>query len=200
MFTTNKYKEVKKGEYKYVFYLNNRDVFESKRDFVIELNILIERFSRELEDKGLIVKTYDADIEKVRQDILDKPWNPLKLKTINKTPGMLMIDTDFEEFNPNKHNWLYFYFIRDQRYKRNIGNSYTIEEAEELFNKLAEIITKTDCNVYKEVKKMRIKEKAKRIGTVVMEEVVSYGTGISADKFLEVINKIWKDKFNSKNG
>lgn len=30
-----------------------------------ELNILIERFSRDLDDKGLIVKSYDSDIEKI---------------------------------------------------------------------------------------------------------------------------------------
>lgn len=67
-----------------------------------------------------------------------------------------MIDTDFKDFNPNKNNWLYFYFIRDERYKNNREKSYTIEEAEELFDKLAKIITQTDCNIYKEVKDISI--------------------------------------------
>ena len=43
-----------KGDYKYVFYLNNRDYLENKRDFVIELNILIERFSRQLRTKNSV--------------------------------------------------------------------------------------------------------------------------------------------------
>lgn len=195
MFITNKYKEVEKGKYKYIFYLNNRDYLENKRDFVMELNILIERFSRELEDKGLIVKTYDADIEKVRQDILDKPWKPNRLKVINKTPGMLMIDTDFKDFNPNKNNWLYFYFIRDQRYKNNREKSYTIEEAEELFDKLAKIITQTDCNIYKEVKEMMWKERGKYIGKIFIKELINYEIGISADKLFNIVDKICREKF-----
>lgn len=195
MFITNKYEEVEKGKYKYIFYLNNRDYLENKRDFVMELNILIERFSRELEDKGLIVKTYDADIEKVRRDILDKPWKPHRLKVINKTPGMLMIDTDFKDFNPNKNNWLYFYCIRDQRYKNNREKSYTIEEAEELFDKLAKIITQTDCNIYKEVKEMMWKEREKHIGKIFIKELINYEIGISADKLFNIVDKICREKF-----
>lgn len=68
-----------------------------------ELNILIERFSRDLDDRGLIVKSYDSDIEKVRKQILDKPWKPRRLETIRKKPGILMIDIDFNVFNPIYH-------------------------------------------------------------------------------------------------
>lgn len=190
MFVTSNYKKIKKGEFQYSFFLNNRDSLENRIDFVQELNILIERFSRDLDDRGLIVKSYDSDIEKVRKQILDKPWNPRRLETIRKTPGILMIDTDFDVFNPNRDNWIYFYFIRDQRFKRNRGNGFTIEEAEELFDKLAELIIENEFNIFKEVKRMLVKEKAGRIGKVVIGELMSYGIGISADKLLRIINKI----------
>ena len=173
MFVTSNYKKIKKGDFQYSFFLNNRDCLENRRDFVQELNILIERFSRDLDDKGLIVKSYDSDIEKVRKEILDKPWNPRRVETIRKTPGILMIDTEFETFNPNKDNWLYFYFIRDQRFRKNRGNSFTIEEAEELFDKLSELIVKNDSNIFKEVKKILIHKKTERVGEVVLGELIS---------------------------
>lgn len=192
MITTNKYTKVEKGEYRYVFYLNNRDYIENKRDFVKELNYLIERFSRELDDKGLIVKTYDSDIEKVRQQILDKPWPYLKRKDIQKTPGILMIDTDFKDFNPNKNNWIYFYFIRDQRYKNNRNNEFTIEEAERLFDVLAQLIVNEDCNIYKEVKKYTRKEKRKQLIEHGKNELISYGITITADKLFNILTTIIK--------
>lgn len=190
MFVTSNYKKIKKGDFKYSFFLNNRDCLENRRDFVRELNILIERFSRDLDDKGLIVKSYDSDIEKVRNEILDKPWNPRRLETIRKTPGILMIDTEFDTFNPNKDNWLYFYFIRDQRFNANKGNSFTIEEAEELFDKLSELISKNESNIFKEIKKMLRHEKVRKIGKEVEKELTSYGIGVSADKLLNIINEI----------
>lgn len=190
MFITSNYKEIEKGKFKYAFFLNNKDDYENKRDFVKELNILIERFSEDLDNKGLVVKSYNSSIRNVRKEILDKPWNPLRLETIKKTPGILMIDTEFAEFNPNKNNWIYFYFIRDQRFKKNRGNSFTIEEAEELFDKLSEIIIKEEDNIFKKVKVILAKEKTKRIGKVVAKEVVSCGISISADKFLNLINEI----------
>lgn len=197
MFVTSDYNkvEVEKGKFKYKFFLNNRDNYENERDFVKELNILIYRFSEDLSSNGLVVKTYDSCIKSVRQEILDKPWTPYRLETIKKTPGILMIDTDFNTFNPNKDNWIYFYFIRDQRFKKNRGNSFTIEEAEELFNKLSEIIVNDNENVFEEVKRMLSIEKFKRIGETIVEEGISYGISISADKFLNIINKIYKRIF-----
>lgn len=190
MLTTNKYTQVEKGKYKYVFYLNNRDYIENRRDFVKELNYLIERFSRELDDKGLIVKTYDSDIEKVRQQILDKPWPYFKRRDIQKTPGILMIDTDFKDFNPNKNNWIYFYFIRDQRYKKNRDNEFTIEEAEELFDVLVQLIVNGNCNIYKEVKKFTGKENRKKFYKEAKKQLISYGITITADKLLNVLKSI----------
>ena len=195
MFITSDYNkvEVENGKFKYKFFLNNRDIYENQRDFVKELNLLIYRFSEDLSNKGLVVKTYDSNIKKVRKEILDKPWKPYRLKTIKKTPGILMIDTDFNTFNPNKDNWIYFYFIRDQRYKENMGNSFTIEEAEKLFDKLSEVIANDNGNVFEKVKKNLFVEKTKRVGGFIAKEGISYGIGISADKFLNIINKIYRD-------
>ena len=193
MFITSNYEIIKKGTYKYAFFLNYKDDYEKQRDFVKELNILIERFSEELDKYGLIVKSYNSTIKSVRKEILDKPWPKYRIETIKKTPGMLMIDTDFAEFNPNKNNWIYFYFIRDQRFKKNRGNSFTIEEAEELFEKLAEMIIEGKENIFKEVKTMLRTKKVKKItgkvGEVIGQEMINYGIALSAEKLLELINK-----------
>ena len=69
MFITSDYNkvEVENGKFKYKFFLNNRDIYENQRDFVKELNLLIYRFSEDLSNKGLVVKTYDSNIKKVRK-------------------------------------------------------------------------------------------------------------------------------------
>lgn len=190
MLITSNYKEIEKGKFKYVFFLNNKDDYENKRDFVKELNILIERFSENLANQGLVIKSYNSSIRNVRKEILDKPWTPFRLEAIKKTPGILMLDTDFDEFNPNRNNWIYFYFIRDQRFKENRGNSFTIEEAEELFDKIAEIIIKEEDDIFKKIKSILGKEKAKGIGKTVAKEIVNCAISISADKFLILINEI----------
>ncbi len=190
MLIASKYKEIEKGKFKYVFFLNNKDDYENRINFVEELNILIERFSENLANQGLVVKSYNSSIRNVREEILDKPWNPLRLETIKKTPGILMIDTDFDEFNPNKNNWIYFYFIRDQRFKKNRGNSFTIEEDEELFDKIAKIIIEEKDDIFKKIKSILIKEKAKGLGKAVTKEIINCTMAISADKFLNLLNKL----------
>ena len=97
-----------------------------------------------------------------------------------------MLDKDFNQFNPNKDNWIYFYFCKDQRYRNNIGNEYTVDEAEELFDKLAEIITKNACNIFQKVKKFVLMNKSKRIGKVILKEAVNCAIGISADRFFDI--------------
>ncbi len=192
MFVTSDYNKVaiESGKFKYKFFVNNRDNYENEMDFVKKLNTLILRFSEDLADKGLVVKTYNSCIKNVRKEILAKQWGPFSLETIRKTPGILMIDTDFDEFNPNRNNWIYFHFIRDQRFKKNRGNSFTIEEAEELFDRLSEIIAKDNNDIFKEVKTILIKEKAKRIGKAVAKEIGNCAIGISADKFLNILIKL----------
>lgn len=190
MFITSNYSEIENGKFKYAFFLNNKDDYENKREFVKELNILIERFSEDLANKGLVVKSYNSSIKNVRKEILDKPWHPYTVKTIEKTPGILMIDTDFEKFNPKKDNWIYFYFIKDQRFKKNIGNSYTIEEAEELFEKISDLIIKEDSDIFKKIKGMQVIEKIKRGGQGVAREIVNCSKAISAEKLLNLLNKI----------
>lgn len=37
MFVTSNYEKIKKGDFKYSFFLNNRDCLENRRDFVQEL-------------------------------------------------------------------------------------------------------------------------------------------------------------------
>ena len=190
MFITSNYKEIEKGRYKYSFFLNNKDDYESRIDFVKELNILIERFSENLANRGLVVKAYNSSIKNVRKEILDKPWPRFRLETIKKTPGILMIDTDFAKFNPNKNNWIYFYFIKDQRYKKNRGNIFTIEEADELFDRIAELIINEEENIFKKIKIMLINDKVKGFGKTVAKEFVNCGISISADKFLNLINRL----------
>ncbi len=193
MFTATNYSKIEKGKYKSIFYLNNRDHFEIERDFVKELNILIERFSRDLEDSALVVKAYEGDIANVRKEILSKPWKQKDLKNIHKTPGLLMIDVDFKEFNPNQNNWIYFYFLREVRDKNNRENAYTIEEAETFFIELAEVIKNTHSNLFKEVKALVAKQNIKGNAKKVIDFKPSYyGISLNVKKFSYVVHQMWK--------
>ncbi len=71
----------------------------------------LESFARTIESKGMLVKTYEPDIEITRRQILNKSWPKRELNCFKKTPGLLILDVTFDQFNPNYHNWAYLAFV-----------------------------------------------------------------------------------------
>jgi hypothetical protein len=107
---THSYKGSVQGKFRYSFYLLYEDYIQAQLSFAGDFDKILERFARNMKDNGVVVRPFLGDIESSRDQILSKEWTEKEKKEFNNTPGLLVIDTDFDEFNPRMHRWLYLGF------------------------------------------------------------------------------------------
>lgn len=147
MYITSRYLgEAKKK--KYFFYLLYEDYVQTQINYVKELEKYLERFGRNLQDNGGVIKPFIGDIEQTKTDILSKNWKEEERGLFNKTPGMLMIDIEFNEFDPRKNQWIYFSFEQQD-------TEENILKVEELLKGIADIINKEEGDEFKKIKKLK---------------------------------------------
>lgn len=148
MYITSKYlgKNEKK---KYYFYLLYEDYIQTQLNYVKELEKYIERFGRNLEDNGGVIKPFKEDIEQTKNDILSKNWDEKEKSIFTKTPGMLMIDVEFDKFDPKENQWIYFNFEQQSNSEENIL------KVDKLLKGICSIINKDSKDIFKEIKKIR---------------------------------------------
>ncbi len=107
MVITHTYLSATSGRYSYLFFLLLRDDVEEELEFSKRLMASLERFARNLKSEAALVRPFTPDIQATRGQVLDKPWSDRAEREILKTPSLLMIDRDFDEFDPNVHSWLH---------------------------------------------------------------------------------------------
>ncbi len=118
-----------------------RNVCQSS--FVLELDLRLERFARNIGNDGVVVRPFWGD-ERTRSDVLSKDWTEREKEQLKNTPGLLVIDKDFDEFSPREHQWLYL----------NLGgkvfdSSVSIDEYEDILATLVEIIADPESEFFK---------------------------------------------------
>jgi len=89
-----------------LFFLLFEDYIEAQTQFARELDLELERFARNLGDQGAVVRPFTGDIESARKSVLDKGWTEKQKRELYKTPSILMIGVDFDEFDPQQHQWM----------------------------------------------------------------------------------------------
>lgn len=99
-----------KGPFKCLFFLLVEDYIEAQSQFVRDLDQELERFARKLGDSAAVVKPFIGDIDAVRSQVLDKNWTESELLEVRNTPSLLMINQDFDVFNPREHPWMIINF------------------------------------------------------------------------------------------
>jgi hypothetical protein len=107
MLITYSFIGVSRGDYQFLFFLLFKDYIDAQSRFVRELEPYLERFARNLGNSGALVKPFTGDIETVRHEVLAKNWTDSEREQIEITPGILMIDQDFEAFDPREHPWVH---------------------------------------------------------------------------------------------
>lgn len=112
MFVTHSYLGTTIGPYRCLFFLLLEDYLEAQSAFADHLSQDLERFARNLGDKGALVRPFLGDVETVRVEVHDKPWSAAELEEVRKTPAILMIDRDFDQFSPREHPWFLLHFGR----------------------------------------------------------------------------------------
>jgi hypothetical protein len=112
MWITHSYIGTTLGKTKCLFFLLFEDYLEAQRGLSEAVKNELERFARNLGDAGAVVMPFPGDAPTTRRHVLDKPWSEAELHEIRQTPAILMIDKDFDEFDPHRHPWVLFHFDR----------------------------------------------------------------------------------------
>lgn len=145
MHITHSFKGSLQGKFRYSFYLLFEDYIQTQSSFAREFDLLLERFARDMREEGVVVRPFLGDIESTRQHVLDKEWTKQELRQLGQTPGLLIIDKDFDEFNPREHRWLYLNFggkVFDSR--------VSIEDYEDVLARLAELVANPQSDFFQE--------------------------------------------------
>ncbi len=130
------------GEYSCMFYLILKDYTEFEtRWFSDVLDNALEQFSRNLGESGAVVRPYKGDVETVAREVGAKQWTKEERDQIDKGPGLLMIDVDFDEFDPRACPWLYFYIPEED---------ITVSALKEILNDLVKAAVEPNKDIFKE--------------------------------------------------
>ena len=144
MWITHSYLGTTRGRMRCLFFLLYEDYIETQTQFARELDLELERFARNLGDRGAVVRPFLGDIDKTRSHILDKPWDDRQRQELYNTPSLLMINVDFDEFDPQEHPWFLLHFGK-KMYERGISGAY---EFRRVFEQLAEAVNNTDVDPF----------------------------------------------------
>lgn len=147
MFITHSYAGTVQGTYRCMFYYLLEDYIEAQTAFVRELDLHLERFGRNLKDSGAFVRPFVGDIDNTKQHVLAKNWTREELERVGDTPGLLMINVDFDVFNPREHPWLHLGFGEALRESKTPASEY-----KDLLGNLADAILRSDSDVFEEAR------------------------------------------------
>ncbi len=145
MWITHSYLGTTRGRMRCLFFLLYEDYIEAQTQFARELDLELERFARNLGDRGAVVRPFLGDIDKTRSHILDKPWDDRQRQELYNTPSLLMINVDFDEFDPLKYPWFLLH-LGNKMYEREIGGAYKFRR---VFEQLAEAVNNADVDPFK---------------------------------------------------
>lgn len=98
------------GDARFLFFLLYEDYIQAQHALPPALKGELERFSREIENFGILVQPFEGDIEQTNSEVLEKNWSDYEEEILSNTPALLMIDISFEKFDPRENRWAHFHF------------------------------------------------------------------------------------------
>ncbi len=116
MWITHRYLGTTRGGTRCLFFLLFEDYIDAQRGLSDLVKAELERFARNLGNAGAVVAPFPGDAPATQTSVLDKGWSDEEKRELRQTPAMLMIDTDFDEFDPRSHSWALFHFDRSSSY------------------------------------------------------------------------------------
>lgn len=195
MYLTHSFVAIEKGSLDYLFFYLTEDYIEDQVRLQEQLQPLLQEFGRNLFDKGAIVQAFSKEVTNTKKEVVDKWKQQEDLHDVvffsneKHTPGLLIIDKDFSEFNPHKNQWLYVSF-RD--YIDDFGQ-VKIFDLKQLLDTFVEICN-NGKNIFEEAKEYIRKQEAVNAHKVI--EIKPGIFGISFD-IKEAVNFIrnWRSKY-----
>lgn len=179
---TSNYLAQSTKSYKCYFYMFYEDYVQTQMSFMKDLSLLLQRFARDLGDEASLTIPFMEDIEEIKGNVLNKKWTLEQRKMIEKTPGLLMTDVEFSNFQPQKNDWVYFSF----------NPQNTIEEIEILLKELATIVKKGQANILKEAQQMKQKQSLKKLEKTLEIKPQLHGVSVNLKEALKILKEIKK--------
>ncbi len=165
---THTYLSTTRGRYQYLFFLLLEDYIQEQREFSDALTGSLERFARDLKSEAAVVRPFAGDIDATRQQVLDKHWPRSAKQEIQSTPSLLMIDRDFDVFDPTRHPWLQ---IKIPLRRRD-------DETRRMLKSLAKLITSDpDDDVFRQARRVTRQGRLK-LGKVLTLQPGIYGCSL----------------------
>lgn len=116
MYLTHSFVAIKKGELDYLMFYITEDYVEQQVKLKEQLNPLLEELGRNLLDKGAIIKAFDRDVNSANKELTEKFDQEFTRDIIisfdhqMERPGLLILNSDINTFDPKNHKWLYISF------------------------------------------------------------------------------------------
>jgi hypothetical protein len=114
----------------------------------------IPDFGKNLGASGAVVSAYEAVDEKVREEVLSKSWGDEKaVQAMRQSidPFILVINQDFERFDPQEHEWALLWL-----------SNYEAEDLNRVFAYLVRETKQDEGDVFRYLKRLAARDKTKR--------------------------------------
>ena len=152
MHVTHSFLGTTRGDFGCLFFLLLEDYVQVQTQFFQELDLYLERFARQLGDASAVVRPFVGDIEHAHESVLQKPWSQEQLAGFG-TPSLLMIDKDFDEFDPREHAWVILNFGPGKATtERELGS---VEEVGQLLTEIASAVTSREDGIFTVVQELQ---------------------------------------------
>lgn len=186
MHITHRFKGSIQGRFRYSFFLLYEDYIQAQSSFAREFDLQLERFARNMEDDGVVVRPFLGDIETAKSDLLSKEWTTQEKRQFMNTPGLFVIDKDFDDFNPREDQWLYLNFDR-QIY----DSSVSLDEYEDILGIFAEIISNPERDFFKEALPIVRKLKLAKVAEIFEAKPSIFGFSIDLKKAASTLRSMF---------
>lgn len=175
------------GRFRCQFFLIFEDYVETQTELIRELEPYLERFARNLGDKGAVVRPFIGDIEAVREHVLNKNWSHDELALVGTTPGLLMINVDFDEFDPREHPWVHIGL-----WSNDPSGRIQAKEVRGILERLVRIVTKSDKNIFTEAAAAKTEISASEVASVFEAKPEIFGFSVDLIKAAGLVSILYK--------
>ncbi len=107
MYVTTRFIGTERGKMKYLFFFLTEDYIESQVRIMQSIEPLLIKLSSEIGQEGALVRPFRNFERDTLGDVMRKEWSTDNRNRLSKTPGILIIDKDFDSFDPQRHKWLH---------------------------------------------------------------------------------------------
>lgn len=129
------------GKYRFLLFAIYQDYLEQEKGFGHECSWVLERLARNLGGHAAVVQPFPGDVDRTRGDVLFKEWTPAQQRLLSQTPALLVINTDFDKFNPQRDSWALLHLRGDSA----VARTSRVDQLQEVLGEIVRIASTDDA-------------------------------------------------------